>query len=403
MWKPSRRGLMASLGTVMGAGYIGGRGYCHETGCADEQSKYLTSPTLEPTWTERVYDSCKVCRNDPGDKFDHESLAVADNDTLWTTSGAVSSRSPESGEVNWEVNVTTHTRPYSISHTDETVFIAGGQYPDGQPVASVDRETGEILDRDKLPESPISMTPVLDSKTETVCREGNEIGLLVYNARTGDLHWGTDDFAWTSEFNIQQIAAGAGHIYLSGVNEENKHVIMALDSRSGNPQWRFKPDRRPVWMVLYQDRLLFAHSINHNEREGKIASLSPTDGTLNWEYPLEEGGNYEISMSLGSIVLTDSGSSTIHILDSESGEHRWDTQIDERIVERPKVTNNSIFIPYEHSNNPLLPQVEHGLYRYDLNTRELTGQRVFYDQIVDIAATKEGAFVLSGPFIWGFH
>ncbi|QLH77215.1 PQQ-like beta-propeller repeat protein [Halosimplex rubrum] len=403
MWKPSRRALIASLGTVLGAGYLGGRGYCHETGCADEQSKYLITPKLEPAWTKQTYNSCRFCRNDPGDKYDRESLAIADSNTLWTTSGSVFSRSPDSGEVNWEVDITTYTRPYAISHTDETVFIAGGRYPDGQPVASVDRETGEVLDKGKLPESPINMIPVLDGETETVCREANKIELLAYNARTGDYQWGTDDFAWISDFNIQRMAAGAGHIYLSGVNEANERVIVALDSVSGNPEWRFNPDRRPIWLKFSRDNLLFVHSTNYNDRKGKVVSLNPTDGTLSWEYTLEKEPDYNISMSNNHIVFDDPVSGKIHILDSRTGEHRWGTQIDERTVERPKVTNDSVFIPYQHSNNPLLPQVEHGMYQYNLNTRKLTGQRVFYDPIVDIAATNERAFVLSGPDIWGFQ
>jgi len=361
-------------------------------------------PTLSPIWTKQIYDPCAACRNDPGDKFDHRSFAVADSDTVWTTSAGVFSRSPASGDANWSVDVVNTLRPYTISHTNETVFIIAGEpgNPSGQVEAAVDRETGNRVYKDKFPHAAVEMAPVMDGETETVCRESDTIQLLAFDASGDEFHWGTDDFAWTKEFNVQQMAAGGGHIYLSGTDEQNQQEIMALDSVSGEPAWRFSPERRPVWLRFHRGRLFATHGMNHDEKPGRLICLDAAKGTRNWKYEVDADSSYDASVEHDSVVLSDMTSGTIHVFDLTSGEHVWGTQIDERIVAPPRVTADSLFVPYRHSNNPVLPEVEHGLYRYNLESRNITGQRVFYDEIQGIAATEKHAVVLSGPSIWGF-
>lgn len=405
MWKPSRRAFLTSLSVLTGAGYGGGRFYCNETSCADEQNEYLVSSPLNPAWKKQFYDPCKFCRNDSGDKFDSYSFVVGATETAWTAIGGVASRDPASGAIDWEVDITKYTLPYAIAHTEETVFIVGGTTGSshGQQLAAVDRETGEILDDNTLPESPIETDPVIDTETETVCREANQTDLLAYNARTGDFHWGTDDFNWTTDFSIQNTAAGGGNIYLSGVDAQDQATIVALDSRSGVPKWSQPVEARIVSLDCSGDRIYAVYGTNRDGKPGAVLCFDMSDGEGNWQYPLSRTRNYDLSIDGDSVVLTEQNSGIVRVLDAASGQERLVTQVNARITGPPGVTNNSVFVPYDHSNNPALPQVEHGLLRFDIDSEERTGRRVFYDEIAGIAATNSHVLVLSGPAIWGFN
>ena len=171
---------------------------------------------------------------------------------------------------------------------------------------SFSSETYEIHERNSF----ASGTPAVDAdRLYVIWGTPTKITLTAMDHDGGEL-WQVDLGPYDSDWGISASPILYEDLVIVAVQQFGKSFVVALDRQSGDERWRAdRPSRDSDYSTpsIYQPSDGPAQLICNSGAAG-IASIDPTDGTLNWEIDVFEMRSVSSPIAVGDVIFGSCGS-----------------------------------------------------------------------------------------------
>lgn len=251
-------------------------------------------------------------------------LVVSYNNELYAIDDATGEREWAFTESGTGAQTSGHLSPAVVGNT---IYHSDS----GQGLYAIDRATGEQSWEYSISNSSFTTSPVVTNGVvyliyrSSSVYSGTETGYLVaVDAASGKEIWEQrlsdpvdKPFNRVAIFFTDPTVVG-DTIYVMANETSDGSVLIALDSETGEVEWRFTESSES-----YQTRVVEPNGDVYLATEERLFSIDPDEGDENWSFTAASAGRTSEIILTDSNVVFKSNDDTLYGIDRDSGEQQW--------------------------------------------------------------------------------